>query len=95
MKVVISKDAESDIQQIVDYSFQSHTRVTALEYLQRVRSATESLAKSPFQGSCYEHVRTGLRRLVIGKHSIYYQVHSSHLLILRILHHAQDPMTQL
>lgn len=34
MKVVISKDAESDIQQIVDdYSFQNHTRVTALEYL--------------------------------------------------------------
>ncbi|PTB83086.1 hypothetical protein C9927_00800 [Pseudidiomarina aestuarii] len=95
MKVVISKDAESDIQEIVDYSFHNFSQVTALEYIQSLRSATESLSMSPFQGRSYEHVRTGLRRLVIGKHTIYYQVQSSHLMILRILHQAQDPISKL
>lgn len=33
MKVVISKDAESDIQEIVDYSFHNFSQVTALEYI--------------------------------------------------------------
>ena len=95
MIVVLSQEAEADLEQIGDYiALDRPSR--AVTFVQELRSSCEKLAHMPMAFPLvprYEHA--GIRRLVHGNYLILYRIVSETIDIIHILHGARDYEQQL
>ena len=90
MIVVITAEAESDLEQIATYIARQSIEV-ALGFVQELREKCESLADAPRGYPLvprYEHL--GIRRRPFGNHLIFYRVGSAAIEVVHILHGARD-----
>ena len=90
MIVVISAEAESDLEAIASYIAEQSATV-ALNFVRELREKCESLADAPRGYPLvprYEHL--GIRRCPFGNYLIFYRVGPEALEVVHILHGARD-----
>ncbi|ESQ88462.1 hypothetical protein ABAC460_15630 [Asticcacaulis sp. AC460] len=90
----LTADADRDLTAIYFYTFDSFGENQADLYTNRMISAFELLAQMPFSGRKVAHIHSDTRSFPHESHVIYYEVVDSDVVIIRILHHAQDPLRQ-
>ena len=90
MRLDLSQAARADLIEIHAYSRQTWGPVRATTYLNALREATRSLARGDLSGQRADDVASGLRRLVVGSHVIWFRVEGEVLRIIRVLHGSRD-----
>lgn len=90
MIVVISDEAEAEIEQIGDYIALDNPR-RALSYVQELRERCERLAALPERFPLIPRYEAlGVRRMPIGDYLVFYRVRTDHVVVLHVLHGATD-----
>ncbi|MDB5691951.1 MAG: plasmid stabilization system family protein [Alphaproteobacteria bacterium] len=88
--VELSRQADTDLEDILDYSIAAHGRGTAEAYLRGIDAAFSRLSQYPELGSPRPDLKEGLRSLPYGEHRIYYRYDGMAVLVARVLHKATD-----
>lgn len=88
----LSPAAQSDLQQIFDYTLREWGLEQALLYDQKLESACSALADSQAVGLECTDVRAGYRRHFVGRHVIYFRRTDYGVVVIRILHGNMDPL---
>ena len=91
-KYKLSKRAEKDLSGIWRYTVDTWSREQADKYVTGLLGAMEEISKAPASmGRTYEHVRTGYRKYLWGKHVIFYTIlDDGCAFISRVLHEKMD-----
>lgn len=90
MIVEFSGEAESDLEQIVDYIAKDNPR-RALSFVQELRGKCEALAYNPLAFPLVPRYEGyGIRRRVHGNYLIFYRVDAEQVVIVHVLHGALD-----
>jgi toxin ParE1/3/4 len=88
--VVVTAEAESDLEQIATYIARDSVE-TALKFVQELREKCESLADAPRGYPLVpRHEHLGIRRRPFGNYLIFYRVGSDAIEVIHILHGARD-----
>ena len=90
MIVVVSAEAESDLERIATYIADRNAEA-ALNFVQELREKCESLSDAPRGYPLvprYEHL--GIRRRPFGNYLIFYRVGTDLIEVVHILHGARD-----
>ena len=90
MIVVITAEAESDLERIATYISEQSAKI-ALDFVHELRGKCESLADAPRGYPLvprYEHL--GIRRRPFGSYLIFYRVSANAIEVVHILHGARD-----
>ena len=87
--VDLSKRAEADVDEIWTYIARNN-EAAADRVIDRIYDRFEMLGEQPDLGESAGHLTAGLRRTVVGKYVIYYEIEPDRVLIRRILHGARD-----
>ena len=90
MIVVVSAEAESDLEQIATYIVDRNPEA-ALHFVRKLREKCESLSDAPHGYKLvprYEHL--GIRRRPVGNHLIFYRVGTNLIEVVHVLHGARD-----
>jgi toxin ParE1/3/4 len=85
-----SVEAVADIDSIVAFSVEQFGKAVADVYLTRLEAACDQLRLYPQMAAVYPRLRPATRCLIYRRHRIFYRVARETVLIVRILHHAQD-----
>ena len=87
----LSKEAERRLADIYRYSIRKFGLRTAKRYLTEMHEAFALLAENPLIGSDQGWIKPGYRRFVHESHVIYYRPVEAGILVVEVLHEAQDP----
>ena len=90
----LSHGARDDLREIRIYSKAAFGPAAALDYIEGLRAALKQIGVMPMLGTAENALGNGLRSRPFRSHRIYYRVQEP-VLIVRILHHAQDAGSQL
>ena len=90
MIVVVTAEAEADLEQIASYIAESSLE-SALRFAQELREKCESLADAPRGYPLVpRYERFGIRRRPFGNYLIFYRVGPETIEVVHILHGARD-----
>lgn len=90
MKIVFTRSAQSDLEQIGDYIAQGNP-TRALSFVRELRTAALTLADTPRAFPIVPRYEGyGIRRRPFGNYLVFYRVETDQLVILRLLHGARD-----
>ncbi len=87
----LSREAERRIEDIYRYSIQRFGLRTAKRYLNGMHEAFALLAENPLMGTAQGWIQPGYRRFIHESHVVYYRPVEAGILIVEVLHEAQDP----
>ncbi|UDF02947.1 type II toxin-antitoxin system RelE/ParE family toxin [Asticcacaulis sp. AND118] len=93
--VVLGDEAGRDLKSIAQYTLDKFGYDQARKYRYELYETLSLLAKRPGIGASCEQIRKQARRFSHLSHMIYYQPLDGGILVLRILHHSQDPLRHL
>ena len=86
---LLSRLADLDVQgiwlHVADDSVESADRLMV-----RFTRAFELLARNPELGQQQDHLRSGLRRFVVGRYLVFYLRQDEDIVVVRVLHGARD-----
>lgn len=85
-----SVDAVADIGAIAVFSVERFGKAVADAYLAGLEAACDQLRSYPELAAIYPRLRPAMRCLIYRRHRIFYHTAGDRVLIVRILHHAQD-----
>ena len=94
LRVVVSPEANEDLENVLLHGIERHGVAAALGYIEGLQRAFEQLAEHPFTGQQQDFIRPRLRRLVHRSHIAYYEVVETRVMILRIEHTSRDRPTE-
>lgn len=86
----VTPKAESDLIGIWVYTCEEWGVDQADNYLDRLETGMKRLIDHPSLGANYDHVFSGYRRLQVEYHAVFYQLHESEILVVRVLHEDID-----
>ena len=89
-EVELSSAARADLVEIDDFGEEQYGREIADVYAFGFEEAFDRLASFPNSGQAYPELGRGIRCIVHRKHRVFYTVNDDLVLIVRIIHHAQD-----
>lgn len=90
MIVVLTAEAESDLESIGDYITQDNPS-RALTFIRDLREQCETLADFPNRFPLVPgHELKGVRRRVFGNYAIFYRAEAAQVIVLHVLHGARD-----
>lgn len=90
MIVVLTAEAESDLEAIGDYIAQDNP-ARALTFISEVREQCATLADFPNRFPLVPRYEAmGVRRRVFGNYALFYRTEASRVTVLHILHGARD-----
>lgn len=95
MKILISKDADFDIDKIFEYSISEFGRKRAEIYYTGLRNKLDNIANNLVAFSKYDHIKDELRRTNYESHAIFYRISDDSAVILRVLHQSMNPIKHL
>lgn len=95
LNVAFTSGARADIRDIAEFSVERFGSERARVYIRELRAACKRLGDFPEMAPVFHGVRPLARCLVHRSHRIFYRVERERILILRILHHAQDTPSDL
>lgn len=81
----LTREAESDLDQIYAYGILNYGLKQAREYLRGIESRFNEIADNPYQWQAVDHIRLGVRRSVYKSISIYYRTRGDDVLILAVI----------
>lgn len=90
-KVIISRKAQRDFEEIYAFSVEFFGRNQAEIYAEMIHTKIQIIAENPSFGTEYANVRDGVRRYECESHAIYYEATANGIRVLRILHGRMDP----
>ena len=90
MRLELSRKAQSDLDDIRDYSVAEFGVERAVAYLDAVESAFRRIVDFPEIGAMHPTLRPLTRSLGCQQHRIFYEVGDETILIIRILHKSMD-----
>jgi len=90
LELSITPKAESDLVEIWVYTCEKWGAEQADKYLDQLEAGIQQLINHPLLGISYAHVLAGYRRLQVGRHAIFYLVHESEIVAVRVLHQDMD-----
>lgn len=88
--VELSRKADADLDEILDYSIAAHGWEVAEAYLRAIDAALERLQTHPRLGAPRPELNEELRSLSVGEHRIFYRFDGAIVLVARVLHKAMD-----
>jgi toxin ParE1/3/4 len=89
-RLEISKAADADLTDILDYGTRMHGVAASDEYYNGLCAAFDFLCEWPMAGPEDLDTDLGLRKWRYGQHRIFYEVGDEVLLIVRVFHVAAD-----
>jgi toxin ParE1/3/4 len=89
-KVRLAELAREDARHIRIYSKAAFGIAMAREYMSGLRRVFVLLGERPLAGAVESDLGDNIRSFVHRSHRIYYRVDSEGVMVVRILHHAQD-----
>lgn len=92
---VLAPDAANDLDAIADYSIANFGIAQARRYRDELHRAFLMISNHPLIGRDQAHLRSGCRRHTHASHAIFYRIEEGRVVILRVLHTAQDPLRRL
>lgn len=90
MRLELSRRAQSDLDEIRDFSVAEFGAERAAAYLDALEGAFRRIIHFPQAGAVHDALGPGSRALGCEQHRIFYEVRADTILILRILHEAMD-----
>lgn len=88
--VIFSPVGKSDLAAIDDYSIEQFGEETAAAYVRGFNEVIDLLRRHPLAGADKSELGRGLRSITYRKHRIFYTFREDSVVIIRIIHHAQD-----
>jgi toxin ParE1/3/4 len=89
MKVIVSRQADRDLLEVYNYFYPHNPR-----YAERLAAdligAIAKLSAFPSSGTPRWRVAPGIRSVQVRPYLIFYEVRTSHIEILRVLHGSRD-----
>ena len=95
LKLNITPKAESDLTGIWVYTCEEWGVDQTDNHLDRLEAGMKRLIDHPSLGANYDHVFSGYRRLLVECHAVFYQLHESEVLVVRVLHEDMDASERL
>jgi toxin ParE1/3/4 len=92
-RIVFSKRARKDFNDIRIYTQQQWGEDQRLAYEAKLDAAVERLRDFPHLGRAYAEIDAGVRIWRVERHVIYYRVSDDAITILRIVHERMDVST--
>ena len=86
----LTNAAKNDLVGIARFAQQRWGVVQRNKYLDQLDDTFHQLADNPGLGKTCDYIKHGYRKFSIASHVIYYQTHSSHIRIIRVLHKRMD-----
>jgi len=93
--LVYSPDAVSAITDIWQYTVATWGECQADRYNRMIEAAVVSIASGALSGTSANAVRSGYRQLPVGKHTIYFQISDTEVMIMHVLHQKMDVVEEL
>ncbi|OQD43415.1 type II toxin-antitoxin system RelE/ParE family toxin [Flavobacterium sp. ASW18X] len=87
---LLTKDADSDLDEIFDYSEAEFGFNKAVKYLSDFENLFEQLVKNPNLGRERNEIKKGIYSIIENEHIVFYEIHENHILIARVLHGRKD-----
>ncbi|HAH10679.1 MAG TPA: plasmid stabilization protein ParE [Alphaproteobacteria bacterium] len=91
MKLVLSVEADRDLDDIFSYSFERWGTAQAEKYRGHLWAALSRILKQPHKGRIMIRPGGTVFSVTAERHRIFYEVDGAEIFILRILHQAMDP----
>ncbi len=82
--------AVNDLEAIWIYSSNEWGQNQANTYIDELVRALTDLAENPGLAPACNHIRSGYRRLLVGRHHVYFKPCHHGIDVIRILHHRMD-----
>ena len=89
-KYKLSELASQDIDSIIDYTIQNFGYKAMIKYHKSLELCIETLAENPLMGLQSDFIKENYYRFNHQSHVVFYQIKSSELLIVRVLHKSMD-----
>lgn len=87
---LLTKDADSDLDEIFDYTEDEYGFNQAVKYLSDLNNLFEQLVKNPNLGRERNEIKEGIYSIIENEHIVFYEIHENHVLIARVLHSRRD-----
>lgn len=91
-EVKINRTALADLDDLYEYVSAGYSKETAQEIRQRIKDAIRSLRELPKRQRIFF---LNLRRLIVGKYYIFYEVNAHTVTVRAILHSSMDVVSHL
>lgn len=82
----LSRKAQRDLETIFKYTYKEFGIEQARTYLLGLEECFDTLASQPQLAHRVDDIRTDYLRFLHSKHSIYFKVRNSGILVVRVLH---------
>jgi toxin ParE1/3/4 len=88
---LLSPAAQSDLDQIWNYTYDRWNPDQAEEYLRELQRALERAGTNPLIGRPCDEIRPGYRKLAAGSHILFYRLLPEDVIdVVRVLHRRMD-----
>ncbi|NEN23273.1 type II toxin-antitoxin system RelE/ParE family toxin [Cryomorpha ignava] len=87
---ILSNKADSDLDEIFDYTFDEHGFNQAVKYLSDLESLFWQLVKNPKLGRERRDLKNEILSITEQGHTVFYRIHQDYILIVRVLHGNKD-----
>jgi toxin ParE1/3/4 len=87
---VLSPRAQTDIDEIWNYTQDQWGADQAETYIRLIQAAIEAVAADPRRGRPCDDIRPGYRKFAAGSHFVFYRVIAAGIDVVRILHQRMD-----
>jgi len=81
----LSSAADKDFEQLFEYGIDNFGLSKAKSYVDGLIIKFQTIAENPLHYQTVDYIRSGYRRSVYGKHTIYYMISNDCVDIMRIL----------
>ena len=88
--LLLTLQAELDLEQIYQHSFDTWGFLQAELYQDELFHAMELILNNPKMGQVYPYATIEYRKLHINRHLIFYRIENDDCIVIRILHDAMN-----
>jgi toxin ParE1/3/4 len=81
----LSSAADKDFEQLFEYGIDNFGLSKAKSYVEGLIIKFQTIAENPLHYQAVDYIRSGYRRSVYGKHTVYYMISNDCVDIMRIL----------
>ncbi len=90
LKYVLSKEADFDLEEIFEYTYEEFGLNQAIKYLEYIDETFLIIVNNPQIGKARNELKKGLFSMPVGKHIVFYRILIEHIRIVRVLYGGRD-----
>ena len=87
---LLRPEAVCDLEEIWNYTIRAWDAEQAESYLRLLNRGFEKLVNDPELGSSCDWLREGYRKLLVGRHVVFFRLRGEDIDIVRVLHQSMD-----